>query len=282
MEYNPDSQREYILNERAPYLDIKNNLESLLLKINSSADIEQSKEKLAQQFNLFGALVVEFEQEELAREQLLCFKNIFGSTVPHDRADQDMIAEIAVSDNFRGYLGTSNAEHYFHTDGAYDDLPPRATALRCQIPSQQGGATRLVSGEAIYDYLSSTDPKGLQALFAPNALCVERASNKSCQPVFREENGQVTMRYRADHTTTYSEDPAAKSAFDKIKAFLDDPNNYMEFTLRPKQVLITDNTRVLHARTSFPKDEPRKMHRLFFSGDTALQNNLIFGFHQKK
>ena len=259
-------------------LDSNCNLESIILRIPSYKNIEEFKEKIVGIFNKFGALVLEFKNKEEPREQLLCLKSIFGSTLTHDRANEDMIAEIAVSEKFKGYLGTSNAEHPFHTDGAYDDVPPHVTALLCEIPAKTGGMTKLISGKAIYNYLLAKNKIMTEALFASDALCVERAGKKSCQPVFKREDGKILIRYRSDDTSTPSQDPHIQEAIREIKEFIENEANYLAFTLKERQVLITDNTRVLHTRTAFPKDEPRKMHRIFFSGDSSSQTGLTFGF----
>jgi alpha-ketoglutarate-dependent taurine dioxygenase len=259
-------------------LDSSSRLESFTLQVPSSKDTEQFKEKIIEMFNSYGAVVVEFEENEESSEQLLCFKKIFGNTLSHDRADENMIAEIAISEKFQGYLGTSNSEHPFHTDGAYDDNPPLVTALRCETPAKRGGETRIVSGKAIYDYLTFKNKDALEALFASDALCVERAGKKSCQPVFRREGGRIFIRYRSDDTSTPSDNIFVQEAMAEIKKFLENDKNYLAFILKRKQVLITDNTRLLHARTAFPKDDPRKMHRLFFKGDLRDTSGPVFGF----
>lgn len=259
-------------------LDSRCELEAILLKIPSSKNILEHKKEIVDKFNHFGALVVEFQSNEDSRAQLLCFKDIFGNTISHDRADEDMIAEIAVSDNFQGYLGTSNVEHPFHTDGSYDEIPPYVVALRCDIAAQNGGITKLASGKAIYEELLMQDKAFINALFAPNALHVERAGKKSSQPVFRYENNRILIRYRSDETSIFLENQDTQKAILIIKNFLEKESNYMMFTLKEKQVLIVDNTRVLHARTAFLKNEPRKMHRLFFNGTTSSTTELTFGF----
>jgi alpha-ketoglutarate-dependent taurine dioxygenase len=264
--------------ENNPILDSRRSLETLLLRIPSSNNIEEFKVEIVEKFNKFGALIVEFQNDEEARDQLLCFGSVFGTTMTHDRADEDMIAEIAVSKNFQGYLGTSSAAHPFHTDGTYDDTPPKAVALRCEIPAEHGGITQLASGEAIYNYLLSQNKEIAGALFAPDALCVERAGKKSCQPVFLQEGDRIFIRYRFDETSKLSTNPKVQEAMLLIKKFLEDEKNYMAFTLKEKQVLLTDNTRVLHARTAFPEKESRKMHRLFFSGNSSSDASVTFGF----
>ena len=266
------------LREDKVTLDSRSKLEALIVQIPSSRHIEEFKEKIVEKFNEFGALVVEFQENEEPRDQLICFQNIFGTTMTHDRADEDKIAEIAVSENFQGYLGTSNVAHPFHTDGAYDDIPPKVVALRCEIPAQQGGVTQVVSGKTIYDYLVSQNKEIAESLFAPDALCVERAGKKSCQPVFRQEGDRVFIRYRSDKTSTLSLNPKVQEAMLLIKKFLEDERNFMAFTLKSRQVLLTDNTRILHARTTFSEKEPRKMHRLFFNGDSSAGADLKFGF----
>ena len=50
------------------------------------------------------------------------------------------------------------------------------------------------------------------------------------------------------------------------------------FRLQPGQVLIGDNTAVVHGRTSFPPDELREMRRLNFDGTGPLCVRMGFGF----
>lgn len=277
-----DLKKEGLIQENnTSTLDSNQKLESITLKIHSSKHIEEFKEKIIELFNNYGALVIEFKSEEEPREQLLCLKNIFGNTLSHDRANQDMIAEIAVSDKFKGYLGTSNAEHPFHTDGAYDENPPRVTALLCETPALKGGMTKLISGKAIYDYLVLKDKSLVDALYLDDALCVDRAGKKSCQAVFKNRDDRILIRYRSDTTSTPSKNPKVQEAMIEIKKFIEDDKNYMAFTLQQRQVLITDNTRTLHTRTAFAKTEPRKMHRLFFSGDSSESNQFKFGFSKE-
>ncbi len=144
--------------------------------------------------------------------------------------------------------------------------------------AKSGGVTKLASGKAIYDWLFERDKMSVEALFASDALRVERAGKKTCQPVFRYECDRIFIRYRSDETTTFSQNHAVQKAIVEVKKFLEDEANCMSFVLKKRQVLITDNMSVLHGRTAFPRDEPRKMHRLFFRGDSSSITKLIFGF----
>jgi alpha-ketoglutarate-dependent taurine dioxygenase len=256
-------------------------LRSILVKVDSSQDVPSAAKEIVMLFNRYGAVVVEFSQDESPRQQLLCFKEIFGNSMPHDRANEDDIAEIAVSEDFQGYLGTSNLEHSFHTDGAYAQTPPRAVALRCDTPAAKGGVTRLASGDDIYQYLIKEDIKVAKALFAPNALRVSRAGKDSCQALFQRVGDRISIRYRSDETSIPSEDALVREGMKKISAYLENSANSMSFMLTHGQVLITDNLRTLHARTSFDSSEPRKMHRLFFDGSPPKKFNLEFGFTAK-
>ncbi len=263
-------------------LDSSCDFRSLTIDVISSDEVGRHTNEVVRIFNSYGTVIIAFQLDEEPREQLLCFKQIFGSTLPHDRADRDMIAEIAVSTDFQGYLGTSNLEHDFHTDGAYDEVPPCAIALRCETMARSGGITKIASAEALYCFLVQKDKKLADALFVSNALSVERAGRRTSQPVFRRTGNRIMIRYRWDKTSTSSHDPDVREAMRAIEGYLECRENYLAFPLLPRHVLITDNTRTLHARTAFSREDPRKLHRLFFSGDSASSIGLQFGFQPEE
>ncbi len=249
----------------------------LTVKIFSSNEVYRSRNQILRIFNRYGAVIVEFAKEESYKEQLLCFKKVFGDSVQHDRSDKDMIAEISVIEGYEDYLGTSNVEHFFHTDGAYLDNPPGIVALRCETPASTGGLTRLVSGERLYLHVLGTSKEITRSLFLEDALCVTRAGKKACQPYFKESERLIKVRYRSDDTSAPSSAPHVREGVKIMRRYLEDEKNSMSFVLQHGQVLITDNSRTLHARTSFARNEPRKMHRLFLNGMPST-GAILLGF----
>lgn len=260
-------------------INSESNPNDFTINLTSSNEVNEYKDRIVSLFNTFGAVIIHFEEAENADSQLLCLRNIFGSTMNHDRANENMIAEIAVSDKFQGYLGTSNLAHPFHTDGAYDLLPPKAIALRCEVASREGGASRLISTESIFRELQKHDNNIASALFKNDALEIKREGRKSSQSIFHDDNGIIYTRYRDDETSFFSKDKDVIDAIEIVREFIKNPNNYLEFNLAQGDVLVVDNTSILHGRTEFKKTEPRKLQRLFFDG-LPENSDLKFGFEK--
>ena len=121
--------------------------ELIVLRVPSSKDIHLIADIIFRNFFAFGFLIVEFNKQEQPHEQLLCFKPLFGQTLPHDRSKEFMITEISTTHRHSGYLGTSNEQHFFHTDGAYMKNPPPIVLMRCETAATRGGETILVDSK---------------------------------------------------------------------------------------------------------------------------------------
>jgi len=255
-------------------------LESFLVPVQSSAseDLLLAAPRIIELLNTYGVAVVQFEKEESAREQLVCFKEIFGDTMMHDRSDSYGIAEVTITDESSPYPGASSREYSFHTDGTYDEHPPNIVALRCQIPAQEGGITQLASGKKIHERLSSVDRVALEALHRNDALSISRAGKTFSGGVFKRTGDRMAIRYRTDEAAHHSDDASVRRGIELIQNFLSDEKNLVSFKLGAKQVLITDNLTVLHARTAFGLGDPRLMHRLWFNGAPKGSGKIFFGF----
>ena len=239
---------------------------------------DEAWRRIAAAFNTWGFVILEHERRESFREQLLSLKRFFGTVNIHDRSDADGIVAIQVLPGYPDDVATTNKEHLLHTDSAYDDSPPRVLALQCEVPARSGGLTQLVSGQALYDWLKREHPASAAACFRPEALVVQRARRSCTKPVFASRNGRVNVVFRADATARFSEDPEILMAVLLLQRFLFDTRNQLTFRLEAGQVLIADNTALLHGRTEFAKDEPRKLNRINFEGDSSLSEDLLFGF----
>jgi alpha-ketoglutarate-dependent taurine dioxygenase len=253
---------------------------SFIVPVQSSAseDILSAAPRIIELLNTFGVVVVQFEKEESALEQLVCFKEIFGNTMMRDRSDSDGIAEVTITDESSPYPGASSREYSFHTDGTYDEDPPNIVALRCQISAQEGGITQIASGKKIYKKLSSIDRVALEALHRNDALSISRAGKNFMGGVFKRTGDRIAIRYRTDEAAHYSDDADVQRGIELIQNFLSDEKNWVSFKLESQQVLITDNLTVLHTRTAFVFGDPRLMHRLWFNGAPKGNGSLFFGF----
>lgn len=230
-------------------------------------------------FNCHKCVVVNLkDRAEDPKEELRALRRIFGTHIAHDRGDEHGIAPITPMPGLSEYLGTSNKQHNLHTDGTFNPVAPMTAILLCLRPAQSGGMSQIVQGRDAYRYLAREDPDGLNALFDEDAMTVTRAGKSATRPVFSRAGSLLRVAFRYDTVASIAVKPRAERAFNLLREYVMDPVNIREFRLEPNQMLILDNTAVLHGRTEFPEDEPRMLYRLNTDGLSGLRNRLLYGF----
>ena len=119
----------------------------------------------------------------------------------------------------------------------------------------------------------------LAGLFLSDAITIKRDDRKASKPVFvlREDNF-TQMIYRSGRDVSIKIHPKAQQGFWEIERFLANPDNYIEFRLAAGQILILDNTRLLHGRTSFSQNSNRKLHGLWCDGISSFSPMFTIGF----
>ena len=236
-------------------------------------------QQLLDSFNRYGFALIRILNTTRLRAQLLSLRSIFGRIVRHDRSLSDGIAPVAPSSLYPGFQGTSRASHSLHTDGAYDDAPPRVMTLLCRIAAPSGGETLLASAKALVDRVHFEAGDDAHSLYSRRALAVGRAGRQSTGPIlFRLDQARIGIRFRDDETTTFWQSEQLLHAVSRIRAFLSDKQCVARFRLMPNEILVTDNLAVLHGRTSIPATERRLLWRLNFDGSAAHAEEVIFGF----
>ncbi|NEQ84416.1 MAG: TauD/TfdA family dioxygenase [Moorea sp. SIO2I5] len=236
-------------------------------------------EKLLHCFNTYGFVIVQCVSLDNSIEDFLLLTEIFGNLTRHNRADERGIVPIRPMAGYSEYLGASNEPHFLHTDGPFEKNPPKVMALQCEVPDPIGGFSLLVSSKAIYKYLAEQDYNGLKLLFDPNIFSIKRDNQFHKRAIFNLKNNRVEMAFRDnDGKASVSVLPEASRAFNLIREFVNNPKNQIVFKLEKGQILITDNTSVLHGRTGFSINSTRKLNRLNFDGLSQYYSRLLFGF----
>lgn len=239
----------------------------------------QKIENLLHVFNKYGFAIIECEPIEDMVEDFLLLTKIFGRTTEHNRADERGIVIISVREDFAAYLGASNEIHPLHTDGPFEKIPPKVMALQCEEPDPWGGLSLLVSARAIYQYLAQQDKEGLDLLFNPQVFSIQRDNQYEKRAIFDRKNDRIEMAFRTnDGKANISILPEAQKIFNLITEFIDNPKNQLQFKLEKGQILVVDNTAILHGRTGFNRNSPRKLHRLNFDGISPYSAKILFGF----
>jgi alpha-ketoglutarate-dependent taurine dioxygenase len=85
-------------------------------------------------------------------------------------------------------------------------------------------------------------------------------------------NGNVWLTYRFDGEVKLDLAPdEAHEAFDLLVNFFNRSENQIDFKLQPNQIMICDNTSVVHCRTAYQAGSGRKLNRLQVDGTGIKQ-----------
>ncbi|BAZ69773.1 MAG: TauD/TfdA family dioxygenase [Pelatocladus maniniholoensis HA4357-MV3] len=263
----------------------KNYIDKLTLKISTVEEINELElQKIFAIFNKYKFVILETEPLPNPQDNLLGLNNFFGSIIRHKRSDENGIVSVENLGSFPSdkaqLLSATNQMFSMHTDGTYEIEPPKVVAMQCVIPSNHGGFSQIVYAESIYDYLMENHPQELQSLFS-NQLTITRGSQKATRAIFVEIEGRISMSFRDDPVVSIIIPPPIEKVFNVIKNYINTSSNQLRFKLKTNQILVIDNTSVLHGRTSFPDNEVRKLNRLCFDGISEYSHHLKFGFIPK-
>ena len=179
----------------------------------------------------------------------------------------------------------TNSELIFHTDSscAFAGSRPDVLGLLCLRKAVSGGESVMVSGHTAYNQLLETRPDLVEVLYEPSFLFDRSHESRpgeepvSVGAIFTDTEDGVRVRhnrlyielghFRTERPLTDLQREAL-DAFDRI---LNDPANYVEFTMDPGDVFFADNHAALHNRRAFVDAEEvaerRCLVRLWLGGE---------------
>ncbi len=154
-----------------------------------------------------------------------------------------------------------------HTDNPYRTPVPGIQLLHCLQNETSGGLSTLVDSLAVAQQLQQEDPQGFALLASVPVRYEYRDADTwlvSVQPMI-ELTGKGAMMGvfyspRLDDIALMSDEDtrAYHRARKRFGTLLSDPQYELRFRLEPGQLMMFDNNRVLHGRTSF---DPAEGHR---------------------
>jgi trimethyllysine dioxygenase len=166
----------------------------------------------------------------------------------------DFTADLAKADT-----AYTNLELRPHTDGSYAFDAPGLQLFQCLHFTGGGGDSILVDGFRIADELRAADPEAYETLAAVEVTgqyIGEGAHLMATRPVLRHDKGrlvQVTFNNydRAPFRLPDAEMHAFYRALKAFEALANDARLQWRHPLRPGEVLLFDNWRVLHGRAAY-------------------------------
>jgi alpha-ketoglutarate-dependent taurine dioxygenase len=169
----------------------------------------------------------------------------------------------------------TNLDLTFHTDGPWLARPPHVVGLYCINPALEGGVSRFVSLCTVHNELRRRHPDLLPRLYQPfpwdrQAEHAPDDAKIGAQPIFESSGRALLGRFNERLIETGAElsgtslDARGQEALDAVRAVVDSPELWVEFTIERGQIQYLNNREFGHSRTDF-RDAPepdRKRHLL--------------------
>ncbi len=168
----------------------------------------------------------------------------------------------------------TNLELLFHTDAPWLDLPPELVGLLCVHPAQEGGVSRFLSLVTVHNRLRRWHVDLLPRLYRPfpwdrQAEHAPGDEKVAWQPVFQYDGQGLLCRCNDALIQTGAElageplDAEGREALTAMRAILDDPELWVEFTIERGQIQYLNNHHFAHSRTPFrDAAEPERRRHL--------------------
>ncbi len=147
----------------------------------------------------------------------------------------------------------SKNAHPYHTDEAYISSPAGIMLFYCQNAAPAGGETNYVSGRALVDHLSRTNPDLLDRLLSTKVR-YEKAGDSRERPIIEiDDEGRVDLNFNF-YCADPDQDPASltlnQEFLDYVQGGLPE-EMVLSVSLSPGESAAWRDDRVLHGRNSF-------------------------------
>ncbi len=179
---------------------------------------------------------------------------------------------------------------YWHIDGAQDDVPTKATLLSAHVISAKGGETEFASTYAAYDDLTDEEKERYDGLRVVHTL---EASQRHVHPdptpeelarwhekpdkehplVWQHRSGRrsLVIGATADHIVGMDLEEGRALLADLLRRATTSDRIYRhDWTVG--DLIIWDNTGVMHRVQPYEAASAREMHRTTMSGDEPIQS----------
>ncbi len=177
----------------------------------------------------------------------------------------------------------------WHMDGLLDTgMPIKATILTARVVASEGGETEFTSTYAAYDDLSEEEKERIDALRVfhnlyaarrdavadptPEQLAQWKAKTKEHPLVWTHQTGRksLVLSSTMDHVIGMDAEESAALLQDLIARTIA-PERVWRHSWSVGDMLIWDNTGVLHRATPYDPSSPREMHRCTILGTEQVQ-----------
>ncbi|MEX5632859.1 TauD/TfdA dioxygenase family protein [Parafrankia sp. FMc2] len=235
--------------------------------------------------------VVIYREVHVDDADLVAFSRMLGTVVVAPMGGMDGLPEVSkiTLDPAESVLAAYRRGTFFwHLDGANDELPQKATLLTARQVSDEGGDTEFANTYAAYNALSAEEKEQFarlrvvhsfaasQALAEPDASPKARASWERVPArehplVWTRRSGRRSLLVgaTASHVVGWPEEDS-RALLDRLLAWSTQPRFVLRHHWRPGDLVIWDNTGMLHRAIPYTATSHRLMHRTTLRGEEVV------------
>ncbi|ABW09974.1 Taurine catabolism dioxygenase TauD/TfdA [Parafrankia sp. EAN1pec] len=237
----------------------------------------------------YGVLV--YREVHIEDGDLVRFSRLLGEVVVpkvNDPGEHPEIARITLDPEKSVLAGYRQGNFLWHIDGATDELPQKATLLTAREVDPAGGDTEFANTYAAYEALSDEEKAEIadlqvvhsfaiaQRIAYPDAADKQRASWEKVPTrvhplVWTRANGRKSLLIgaTAGMVVGRSED-RGRTLLDRLLQWSTSPRFTLRHQWRRGDLVIWDNTGVLHRALPFEPTSRRLMHRTTLVGQELV------------
>jgi len=227
-----------------------------------------------------GVLV--FRQLNLTDEQQLEFSRLLGRL---REEGQKGILKITLDKSINARADYLKGSWLWHIDGTHDDVPPFATLLTGLTLSATGGQTEFANSYAAYEELPQATRDRIAGLrvvhsfevsmrragVAPTPETIDywrSIADKTHKLVWTHQSGRksLVIGCHASHIAGMDE-AEGQALLQELQAWATQPRFVYRHEWTPGDLVIWDNTGVLHRAEPYPLDSGRIMRRTTLLGE---------------
>ncbi len=236
--------------------------------------------------------VVVYREINIGDDDLLAFTRMLGTPVVQSTGEHrhPEIQTITLDPEKTNAVLASyrQGNFHWHIDGATLAIPQKATLLTAREIDPAGGDTEFASTYAAYEALSDVDKRQIdslqvvhsfaqaQALANPDATADERAAwdrvpSRVHPLVWKRSSGRKSLVLGATAGEVVGWSPErGRELLDRLLAWVTQPRFTLRHTWRKGDLVIWDNTGMLHRALPFEPTSVRLMHRTTLVGEESV------------
>ncbi|GAB2658634.1 TauD/TfdA dioxygenase family protein [Nocardia goodfellowii] len=178
---------------------------------------------------------------------------------------------------------------YWHIDGSMDAVPAKTSVLSAHQITDEGGETAFASTYAAYDELSAAEQRRfaglrvvhrmarIQRLSYPDPTSEQLADwarwpDRVHPLVWTHESGRKSLVIGASAAEVIGLDPAeSRALLDELEQRATTPDRVLTHAWSVGDLVLWDNTGLVHRACAFDRSQPRRMHRSTVVGEESIK-----------